>query len=739
MAQGLHLSQKMALQQVLAPQLQQSLALLQAPMLELKALVEQEIQQNPLLEETAAPETAQDESGSGREEAPSPGDPSDPAEPPADVTFDPATEKPSETVDDFQAEFERLAQVDQDWRDSFSQSNAPMRASEEEEERRQYMFDSLVASISLQEQLIEQVRLSDLPVAQRPVAEMIIGNIDDSGYLRASVDELSFSTNYPTGQILEVLKVVQTFHPPGVGARDLRECLLLQLERAGRNESLEYAIINQQMDALGRRRFPEIARALGIGVDEVQQACERISHLEPYPGRDFLPDDQQYVVPEVFVGRVPDDDTPVRLTADEVTDPEGLLGRLRAGADPVCRFLWGRLASWSLTPLDLVDLATLVGRLSAPADPVSRHVADRLSESTREALGDYPGTAREDEFLRESLVEDLNAIIEGPLLGDEQVFASVQPRAETRRVLTQANDPARFNRLLLEDGFPKEFKRIAWRAQETLLSHLIGTLEPKRIADVLAQRLTALIQGPNLYSPERFTGVHLSIRTRRLMGRGLKGNRLFQFNRSLLEDVFTTEIANSLYTISLNNEAVPHLRISNTYKDLMAQPASTPEVREYIREKIRAGKFLIKSLHQRQQTIANIAGEIVARQRDFMERGVSHLKPMTMAQVAEAVGVHETTVSRAVAAKYIETPQGVFEMKYFFTSGIPTASGVGMSNASVKDILNGMIAAEDRSKPLSDEEIVKRLSQNGIMIARRTVAKYRSELNILPSHLRKVY
>jgi len=126
------------------------------------------------------------------------------------------------------------------------------------------MFDSLVASISLQEQLIEQVRLSDLPVAQRPVAEMIIGNIDDSGYLRASVDELSFSTNYPTGQILEVLKVVQTFHPPGVGARDLRECLLLQLERAGRNESLEYAIINQQMEeALGPESKDEGDKASG--------------------------------------------------------------------------------------------------------------------------------------------------------------------------------------------------------------------------------------------------------------------------------------------------------------------------------------------------------------------------------------------------------------------------------------------------------------------------------------------
>ena len=193
------------------------------------------------------------------------------------------------------------------------------------------------------------------------------------------------------------------------------------------------------------------------------------------------------------------------------------------------------------------------------------------------------------------------------------------------------------------------------------------------------------------------------------------------------------------FVVTTNNEQVPHLRISNTYKDLMAQADSSPEVREYIREKIRAGKFLIKSLHQRQQTILNIAKEIVKRQRDFMDKGVAYLKPLTMVQVAEVVGVHETTVSRAVSAKYMETPQGIFEMKYFFTSGIQTANGVGVSNTSVKGMISEMIKTEQTSKPLSDEEIVRFLDQKGIKIARRTVAKYRSELNILPSHLRKVY
>lgn len=490
----------MALQQVLAPQLQQSLALLQAPTLELKALVEQELQQNPVLEEVPVVETEAEEKDE-RDGEPAKSEALDPAEPPADITFDPATEKPSnEPVDDFQAEFERLSQIDQEWRDQYAQAGSPARHSQEDEEKRQFMFDSLVAGTSLQENLLEQVRLSEMPGPDRPIAEMIIGNIDDYGYLQASVDELAFSTNTPADQIAAVLKTIQSFDPPGVGARDKRECLLLQLERSGRAGSTEYKIVAEHWEALTKRRIPEIARATGLTVEQVQTAIREIGQLEPKPGRAFLPDNTQYVLPEVFVSRVGDD-----------------------------------------------------------------------------------------------------------------------------------------------------------------------------------------------------------------------------------------------FIVTTNNEQIPHLRISNTYKDLMAQAESSPEVREYIRDKIRAGKFLIKSLHQRQQTILNIAKEIVNRQREFMEKGLAFLKPLTMVQVAEVVGVHETTVSRGVSGKYMETPQGIFEMKFFFTSGIQTASGVGMSNTSVKDMIAAMVREEDASKPLSDEEIVKLLAQKGIVIARRTVAKYRSELNILPSHLRKVY
>lgn len=511
MAQGLYLSQKLAMQQVLAPQLQQSLAMLQAPTLELKAIVEQELQQNPVLEEVQlepGEDAPEQEEGLARDADTAilgHGDTqmmtqADPAEPPTDLKFDPATEKPgNEPVDDFQAEFERLTQLEE-WRDHFSATNLPARSTPEDEERRQFLFDSITSGTSLQEHILEQVRLSELTDAQRPVADMIIGNIDDYGYLKATLEELSASTSIPVPQIEEVLKIIQTFHPVGVGARDLRECLMLQLERQNRAHTLEYRILRDHMDALGKRRVPELARGTGADTDEVQEAMARIALLEPRPGRAFLPDNDHYVTPEVFVSKSGDD-----------------------------------------------------------------------------------------------------------------------------------------------------------------------------------------------------------------------------------------------YLVTTNNEQIPHLRISNTYKDLMSRPDASSEEREYIREKIRAGKFLIKSLHQRQTTILNLAREIVNRQREFMEKGVAGLKPMTMIQVAEVVGVHETTVSRAVSGKYMQTPQGIYEMKYFFTSGIQTATGQDMSNASVKDIIQEIFKGEDTTKPLSDQEVVLMLADKGIVIARRTVAKYRGELNILPSNLRKVY
>lgn len=170
------------------------------------------------------------------------------------------------------------------------------------------------------------------------------------------------------------------------------------------------------------------------------------------------------------------------------------------------------------------------------------------------------------------------------------------------------------------------------------------------------------------------------------------------------------------------------------------QDKSTPkEVKSYIREKIHAGSFMIKSINQRQETIRNIAEEMLKVQRAFFEHGVSHLKPLTMVSIARILGIHETTVSRAVANKYVQTAQGTYEMKYFFAPGYTNDDGQTVSNRSVKDSIEQIIQAEDKSAPLSDQAIVNKLKENGTKIARRTVAKYREELNIMPSHMRKAY
>ncbi|MDF3059489.1 MAG: polymerase subunit sigma-54, partial [Rariglobus sp.] len=209
-------------------------------------------------------------------------------------------------------------------------------------------------------------------------------------------------------------------------------------------------------------------------------------------------------------------------------------------------------------------------------------------------------------------------------------------------------------------------------------------------------------------------------------------------NRVVVPDV-TVEKDGDEWKIHLNNDYIPRLRISNTYKDLIAKGTLSKQERDYLRERIRSGKFLINSIDQRQQTIERITREIIKVQLEFFEHGVSKLRPLTMTQIADVVGVHETTVSRAIANKYIKTPHGVFDFKFFFTPGYQSDSGASVSNTSVKDMINDLIAGEDRSQPLSDQEIVVKLQEKGINIARRTVAKYREELGLLPSNLRREY
>lgn len=209
-------------------------------------------------------------------------------------------------------------------------------------------------------------------------------------------------------------------------------------------------------------------------------------------------------------------------------------------------------------------------------------------------------------------------------------------------------------------------------------------------------------------------------------------------NRVVVPDV-TVEKDGDEWKIHLNSDYIPRLRISSTYKDLIAKGSLSKQEHDYLRERIRSGKFLINSIDQRQQTIERITREIIKVQGEFFEEGVSKLRPLTMTQIAEVVGVHETTVSRAIANKYVKTPHGVFDFKFFFTPGYQADSGASISNTSVKEMINDLISGEDRSKPLSDQEIVVKLQEKGINIARRTVAKYREELGLLPSNLRREY
>ncbi len=209
-------------------------------------------------------------------------------------------------------------------------------------------------------------------------------------------------------------------------------------------------------------------------------------------------------------------------------------------------------------------------------------------------------------------------------------------------------------------------------------------------------------------------------------------------NRVVVPDV-TIEKDGDEWRIHLNNDYIPRLRISNTYREMIAKGALNKQERDYLRERMRSGKFLINSIEQRQQTIERITREILNVQKEFFEHGVSKLRPLTMTQIADVVGVHETTVSRAIANKYIKTPHGVFEFKFFFTPGYQAESGDAVSNTSVKEMIHNLVEGEDRSQPLSDQEIVAKLEERGIKIARRTVAKYREELGLLPSNLRREY
>lgn len=464
--QGLFQTQTQKL--AIGPQMQQSLQVLQAPAQELRHIIQQELAVNPVLE-MEAPEISIEETA--------PEDPDD------------------------DRELRELSQLDEEWRDYWSQSRAQVSRRDDDDERQRYVMDSIVAPTTLQEHLVEQLRMvSEADEAARKLVEFLIGNLDDQGFLAFSLDEMSLTHGIPLADLQKAQRILIGFDPVGVGAQNLRESLLIQLKRLGKEGSLPYKLVEQSLDDLANKRFPLLAKRLGVSLDQVSRAADFVGTLDPRPASRFTPGSNHYVSPDIHVER---------------------------------------------------------------------------------------------------------------------------------------------------DG--------------------------------------------------------------------------------------------SNWVAVMNNDDIPRLRISNAYKDLIAEGGTKADVRDYLRDKVRGGKFLIRCIQQRQQTIQKIANELLKHQAEFLEKGRSHLRPLNMAQIANDIGVHETTVSRAIAGKYIATPHGVFDLKFFFTQGLKTESGEDLSNTSVKDAVAEIISGESARKPLSDDKIAKMLQDRGIQVARRTVAKYREELKILPSHLRRQY
>ena len=481
--QKLHL--KMSQKLMMTPQLQQAIKLLQYQKLELQEVLTQQVVENPVLEEVAenegdnAPEAGQD---APKEEA------------------KPADKEPEVELKDLDNNIENI-DYESYFQDYYDNTSYQPRSTEVPE--LPTTENTLAKTVSLAEHLLWQ--LSEVSAKDRvhEAARAIVGNINADGYLVASLDELrAMSQNghgYEEAEIEQALQLVQGLDPIGVGARDLTECLLLQLKHCQLGGSECEAIVRDHLELVRRHRFDEIAKKLGVGLDVVLASIDVIRHLDPKPGLKYSDEGNHYVVPDVFVVKV--------------------------------------------------------------------------------------------------------------------------------------------------DGE---------------------------------------------------------------------------------------------YQVVLNEEGLPRLRISPVYRRLLQQKETiSAETRKFVNEKLKAALWLIRSLEQRQKTIFRVAESIVKYQREFLDRGIEFLKPLVLRDVAEDIGMHESTVSRVVTNKYMHTPQGLFEMKYFFHSSIHSETGVDVSSRSVMQKIRKYIEEEDAARPLSDSKIVKLLKAEGLEIARRTVAKYREEMKIASSTFRR--
>src|ERR1051325_10171855 len=468
--QKLHL--KLSQKLIMTPSLQQAIKLLQLSKLELQEVLNQELLENPLLEETAEEAAKAEEAEAEAQEK---------------------TQTEEEEKDSFD-------EIDYDayFQDYIEYGYNPRGMGEEHEEFP--IENTLTRPPNLTDHLTWQLSMSDASPLIKEIGAFIIGNIDEDGYLRATDEEIAAAGNWDRKDVDTAVAAVQSLDPIGVGARDLRECLLLQLAFLEIENPLVEIIIRDHWDMFMQRHFVQLAKILGIDMKSLEGIVEGIKHLAPKPGRKYSNERAIYVEPDVYVHKV----------------------------------------------------------------------------------------------------------------GDE-------------------------------------------------------------------------------------------------------------------------------YVIVLNEDGMPKLRINGSYRAMLNSMDSKQDgdTVNYIKDKILSAVWLIKSLDQRQRTIYKVAESIVKHQREFLEKGIDFLRPLVLRDVADDIQMHESTVSRVVSNKYMHTPRGLFLMKYFFHSGIDSDTGEDISSLTVKKKIQSYIEAEDPRKPLSDSKIMKILNDEGINIARRTVAKYRDELNIPSSTDRK--
>jgi RNA polymerase sigma-54 factor len=474
---GLHLRQRQQL--VMTPKLQQALKLLQMPALELQQMLKQEMLENPLLEEIEELEEIRDE---------------------REKTEDPEEEKPAE--DESKLQDGEAGEESVDWEEYFSHGFEIGRAGAEEETHEEFFEKVPVAKRSFTEALISQLRILTDDEQVIAIGDYLIGSLDDGGYLTCELEEVARTLDVPVEEVDKVLEMIQQFDPPGVGARNLQECLLLQLEARGQGDTVAAKIIRDHFEEFKQKKYLEISKKLKISIHDVQEHCKLIATLDPKPGLEVAAEDPRYVIPDLVVESV--------------------------------------------------------------------------------------------------------------------------------------------------DG---------------------------------------------------------------------------------------------KYVVYLNDRNIPRLRVSQSYHNelLKGTRDGDRETREFINSRLKSAKWLIQTIEQRRRTMVKVMECITRKQREFFEKGTSHLRPLTLQQVASEINMHESTVSRVTTNKYVQTPRGVFELKFFFSSSLGTQDGGEVSAKSAKDKIRRIIEAENSRAPLSDQKIADMLKADGLNIARRTVAKYREQLNILPARMRKEY